>query len=38
VRYALAIGVSFSLFGGIAYIRGSRAYAQAIGSLRESTR
>jgi MFS family permease len=38
VRYALAIGVSFSLFGGIAYIRGSRAYAQAIGPLRESTR
>jgi MFS family permease len=37
VRYALAIGVSFSLFGGIAYIRGSRAYAQAIGPLREST-
>ncbi|RCL47315.1 MAG: MFS transporter [Halieaceae bacterium] len=37
VRYALAIGVSFSVVGGIAYIRGSRAYAQEVGAVRVAT-
>ncbi|MBL6902341.1 MAG: MFS transporter, partial [Luminiphilus sp.] len=36
VRYALAIGVSVSVVGGIAYLRGSRAYAEAIGAMRRS--
>jgi MFS family permease len=37
VRYALAIGVSFSVVGGIAYVRGSRAYAQEVGAVRVAT-
>jgi hypothetical protein len=31
VRYALAIGVSLSVVGGIAYLGGSASYAKAIG-------
>jgi hypothetical protein len=33
VRYALAIGVSLSVVGGIAYLGGSARYARAIGEI-----